>query len=134
MSDWHSNCFYRVSLKALIRNDDDEIMMVCEKGDLSLPGGGWDHGETAHQALTRELHEEIGLTSNFEATIVGTVTRWLEFKQAWLLWVVYEISYSQLEYTVGEHGEEIQWVAEPDIDMSIPSGPMIKQVLKEMER
>lgn len=131
MNTWHQNCFYRVSLKALIRNEVGEILLVREKGDLGLPGGGWDYGETVHEVLVRELHEEIGLTSDFTERIVGTVPRWLEHKQAWLLWIVYEISYKELDFTLGEHGSEIRWVAESNIDMSIPSGPMIKKVLNE---
>ena len=134
MSNWHQNCFYRVSLKALIRNEAGDILMVREKGVLGLPGGGWDYGETVHQALQRELREEIGLTSDFDERIIGTAPRWLEHKQAWLLWIVYEISYDSLELSIGEHGEEVVWVAEEDIDMTIASGPMIKHVLAGVDR
>lgn len=135
MSEWHQNCFYRVSLKALIRNEAGEILMVREKGDLGLPGGGWDYGETVHEALARELHEEIGLTGSFTERIIGTTPRWLEHKQAWLLWTVYEVTLgADATYALGMHGDELQWVAESDIDMSIPSGPMIKKVLDDMTR
>ena len=133
MNNWHQNCFYRVSLKALIRNADGKILFVREKGDLGLPGGGWDHGESVHAALQRELREEIGLTSDFRERIVGTTPRWLEHKQAWLLWIVFEISYEQLEFTLGEYGEEVMWVAEDDIDIAIPSGLMLKKILDEMK-
>lgn len=134
MSDWHKNCFYRVSLKALIRNQAGEILLVREKGDLGLPGGGWDYGESVHDTLRRELNEEIGLTSEFTERVVGTAERWLEHKQAWLLWIVYEIRYEALDYSIGNHGEELVWVSEADINMTIPSGPMIKKVLKEMRQ
>lgn len=37
--------FYRVSVKALIKNDKNEILVVKESQDFwSLPGGGLDHG------------------------------------------------------------------------------------------
>lgn len=45
---------------ALIRNDDGELALVDVDGRLFLPGGGWERGESAVQALHRELDEELG--------------------------------------------------------------------------
>lgn len=55
--------FYRVSLKAVIRDEEGKILVVKENGsNWTLPGGGWDHGESERDALARELYEEV----NFE--------------------------------------------------------------------
>lgn len=43
-------------------------------GQWSLPGGRVEPGESDQQALTREMHEETGLTVTVRA-LVGTVTR-----------------------------------------------------------
>lgn len=55
--------FYRMSSHAVICNAQNKILMLkanyadCAWG---LPGGGLDVGETIHEALIRECHEEIG--------------------------------------------------------------------------
>ena len=131
MSDWtNDQAFYRVSLKALIRDDKNRILMVSEKsGDFSLPGGGFDHEESVHECLQRELFEEIGLTSEFTEKIVGTDKRYLSHKNAWLLWIVYEIQYDELQFSIGVDGDSTEWVDESSIDKNTPAGNMIRNVL-----
>lgn len=62
----YPNTFYRTSIKAVIRNEDGEVLVVKEHQDKwELPGGGLDHGEDIHDCLRRELAEELGITSDF---------------------------------------------------------------------
>lgn len=53
--------FYRVSVKALIR-DGDKILFGYEedKKYYTMPGGGLDWGESPQDALKREIEEEMG--------------------------------------------------------------------------
>lgn len=55
---------YRTNVAAILRNGKGEIL-VCERlgvtGAWQFPQGGIDEGETAEQALARELREEIGV-------------------------------------------------------------------------
>lgn len=88
----YPEAFYRVSLKAIIRNLAGEVLCVQEGSKVwSLPGGGMDHGETEHEALARELKEEIAYEGRFTARPLGVESRYMPWRQAYLLWVVYEV-------------------------------------------
>lgn len=104
--------FYRVSLKAVIRNAKGEVLLNKEYDmtTWSLPGGGWDHGETEHEALARELQEEVGYVGGFTAKPFATSIFWLESKQAWLLWIVYDVVTEHQRFSVGEYSTEIAFI------------------------
>jgi 8-oxo-dGTP diphosphatase len=40
-----------------------------DEGRWTLPGGGMDFGETAHETLIREFHEETGLVADIGALL-----------------------------------------------------------------
>ena len=108
----YPNTFYRVSLKAVIRNNNGEVLVNKEgtSDTWNLPGGGWDHGETEHAALARELQEEVGYTGDFKSTPFKTAVFWLESKQAWLLWIAYDVRPAQLDFSVGVDSTEITFI------------------------
>jgi 8-oxo-dGTP diphosphatase len=55
-------CTYRISVKAIIKDDQDRILLLREKdGSWELPGGGLEHGEDPKEALSREITEETGM-------------------------------------------------------------------------
>jgi 8-oxo-dGTP diphosphatase len=111
MSGKYPTTFYRVSLKALIRNDKGEVLVVKENGSQwSLPGGGIDHEETIHDALKREMYEEALIDADFTETLLDTAILYLESKEAWLLWLVYKIAIDDFSYGVGQDADEVAFM------------------------
>lgn len=110
----YPNTFYRVACKAIIRNDKGELLVVKENGsEWDLPGGGWDHGETARDCLARELFEEVAFRGEFDYQAVGAQPFYLPDKQAWLLWLLYEVTprvVDESQFTPGEHAEAMTWL------------------------
>ncbi len=132
--DWHTNCFYRVSVKALIRDQAGNVLMVSEKGgDFSLPGGGWDYGESLEECLKRELREEVNIVSPFDERVITTLPFYNPNKQAWQLWVVCEVACPLTEIGVGEDADRVEWVNPNDIDYSTQAGKLIGQTLAVAE-
>lgn len=75
----YPNTFYRVSIKALIGNDNGEILVVKEhQNKWELPGEGIDHGESIHESLKRELNEELGIKNDFTESFNNVVTQYME--------------------------------------------------------
>lgn len=105
--------FYRVSLKAVIRNGKGEILVNRERGhtNWSLPGGGWDHGETVIDCLKRELNEEVGYEGELEARLLGVTENamYMPTKQGWLLWHVYDVTPDNMDFSVGVDGEDLMF-------------------------
>ena len=61
--EWVKECYYRVSAKAMIRDKDWRFALAKEDtGYWDIPGGGVDHWEEIHDALKREIMEEMWLT------------------------------------------------------------------------
>lgn len=108
----YPEAFYRVSVKAIIRNGQNEVLLVKEKGSgWSLPGGGMDHGETAEEAIARELLEEVSIRQPFSLRCIGTNPRFVKDRRAWLLWVVHEVTFSSPPVvSKGPDADEVAYV------------------------
>ncbi len=107
----YPDAFYRVSIKAVIRNDRNEVLLVKEINNTNwnLPGGGMDHGENEYGCLRRELYEEIGYKGDFICKPIGIQPMYLPTKDACQLWVVYEVTTDNYDFSVGEESDAIEW-------------------------
>jgi len=99
----YPNTFYRVSVKALVKDKGGRVLVLKENQDTwSLPGGGLDHGEMPEDGIRRELQEELGVSPTHAAP-AKSLTFYLESRQSWLMWIVYEVSLASDDFTLG-HG------------------------------
>lgn len=120
MSGQYPNTFYRVAVKALIKNDQGQLLLVKEKSDKwDLPGGGLDHAEEPEQGIKRELLEELGVTDVTVGKPILAKSFWLEGKQAWLLWIVYSVAIHDTRFIPGEGVTAIDYL-DPQILASSP--------------
>jgi len=94
-------CFYRVSIKALILDEQKKFALSFEKkGSWDMPGGGLDFGESITEALKREIKEETGL----EVTCISERPSYILTAQNarqtfWVCNLIYEVKVKDLNFT-----------------------------------
>ena len=104
-----SGANYRVSLKAIIRNQKDEVLMVRGiERTWTLPGGGIEHGETDLQALKRELLEEVAYNGDFEAHPVATGS--YPSSNGWRFWIVYDVETTTNDFAAGVDADRVMFL------------------------
>lgn len=118
------NCFYRVSIKALILNETRDKFLVCKESVdyWELPGGGLDWGTTPQEDLQREIMEEMGLevtrvAANPSYFLTGQQTTNPHIKIAN---VIYECEVEHLDFTPSDECLEIKFIGVEDVkDMKV---------------
>ena len=109
----YPNTYYRVSIKAVIRNKHGEVLVAKENPKIwNLVGGGMDHGETPDEALRRELYEEACIRESFDSRIIGVDSRYLESLEAYYMWIVYELDFKGIvpQYEAGKDAYEVMFI------------------------
>lgn len=111
-------CFYRISIKALILNETRDKFLICEEDDgvWELPGGGLDWGATPQEDLPREIKEEMGLetTSVAEDPSYFLTMQTLGHK-IWIANVLYETSVEHLDIIPSDECVSVKFVNKDDL-------------------
>lgn len=112
------NCFYRVSVKALVLNETRDKFLICEEesGVWELPGGGLDWGMTPQEDLPREIQEEMGITvTKIAKNPSYFVTDQTLNRKAWVVNVLYETELENLNFTPSNECVNVKFVNKEDV-------------------
>lgn len=117
------DCFYRVSVKALVLNESKDKFLICEEetGVWELPGGGLNWGEIPQQDLSREVYEEMGIKVTGVADNPSYfITAQSTNRGVWIVNVVYETTLKNLDFIPSDECVNIKFVNKRDIkDMKV---------------
>ncbi len=106
------SAYYRVSLKAIIRNEKDEVLCVKENGDWwELPGGGMEHGGDVSTALSRELAEEIDYHGALSYALADIITLYDKPRDRCMMLIGINVTlHDTYEPTCGPDVTAVQWI------------------------
>lgn len=103
----------RVSLKAVIFNDQGHVLVVKENGRdwWDIPGGGLDHGESVKEALSRELFEEVHLQGDFQyETILAENPHHIRSHNLYQMRITFLVEPDNLDVGTGNDSDEVMFI------------------------
>ena len=109
--------FYRVSVKALVLNNNKQFLLAQEaNGFWELLGGGLDNCANIQQELTREIAEETGLIVTEVAThpsyfLVDTNRHGQQIAN-----VIYEVTLKDLNFTPSDECVALDFFDVPKLE------------------
>jgi len=103
--------FYRISIKALILDDEKRFLLTFEnKGLWELPGGGLNFGEKPLECLAREIKEEMGLeVVNINEHPAYFLTAPHRSGQWWICNILYEVKVKDLNFVPSDECVELRF-------------------------
>ncbi len=110
--------FYRISVKALILDNENKFLLTLEdKGLWELPGGGLDFGEDPRNCIIREIKEEMGLDVIWVNDNPSYFTisehrdgRW------WVGNIIYEVKVKNLDFIPSEECIEVRFFSKEEAE------------------
>ena len=126
-------CQYRVSIKALIYDENKKILLCKEESwNWDFPGWWLDHWEDYQACLKRELFEEMWLKvkeiSDNPSFFITANKSESQFRP-WTVNIFYEIKVQNIDFTKSNECIEI-WFFNPDEIWKLQWNPNLKEFSK----
>lgn len=103
-------CFYRISVKALILDDEKRFLLTKEEnGKWELPGGGLGFGEKPQKCLIREIKEEMGLDVTFIADNPSYFLTSQKENSHWFSNIIYLTKVKDLNFSPSDECVEVRF-------------------------
>lgn len=111
------NAFYRVSVKALILNEEGKFLLAQEKdGSWELLGGGLNFEENPQEGLIREIAEETGLqVETIEGNPSYFVTAFFEPRSEWKANVLYTVTLKDLNFAPSDECVALKFFSKEEV-------------------
>lgn len=112
---------FRNSLKALVFNNKEEVLLVKETGrDVwDIPGGGIDHGESIEDVIRRELKEEVNFEGGFKYRVILVESPvFVETIKIWQMRIIFAVWPENTEFSAGQDGDDVRFVNPSELKLS----------------
>jgi 8-oxo-dGTP diphosphatase len=129
----NEQCYYRISVKGIVVDDQGRILLAREgNGMWEMLGGGLDHDEDPMLCLKREIKEETGLVITYispspkyfvTARRLGTDT--------YMANIIYEIRLKDLNFTPSDECQELRFFSKEDMKQVKPF-PNVEKLLEQL--
>lgn len=125
-----------LGVRAIVRNEDGEFLLVRHTytPGWHFPGGGVEKGETAKNALGRELRQETGLVLTGEPILHGVFFNHDMNQRDHVLAYLCEVEPGQLKKNKGVEIAEIGFFGVEDFPQGVDPGTMrrIREITEDV--
>ncbi len=133
----NEQCYYRVSIKGIVVDEDERILLSREdNGKWEMLGGGLDHDEDPIVGLRREITEETGLEVTFVAPnpkYFITSPRVGTSMTTYIANVVYEIKLKDLNFIPSDECQELRFFSLAEME-KVDLFPNVQKLLDILKR
>ncbi len=127
----------QIGVKVIIKNSLGKYLLIKRAEQLQnetelfwdIPGGRIDTHEHLHEALVREVYEEVGITLNGTTQLVNAQDIFVESKQLHVVRLTYLLSQDIDDITLSHEHDAHKWCT-IDETVSMNIDPYLKETLQ----
>lgn len=129
---------YRVSAKALVFDENKNILIIRENRGWELPGGGIEQGESPQETIEREMKEECGFT--IESIDDNPSLTWIVHRpessddlDKWRVFVGFRVVLKSMDFTPSKECIEYRFVSKEEL-AKLDLHPNIEKLTELLDR